>query len=188
MENGLLIVLALLILALVLYVATRKTDNEILGRWANIATIVSLVAATIVFVFPGNKTEVTSLTYSVFANQGWSDTGLEINKGETVTIEYQGGAWTYWSGKVAPVDGNGNIYYTCAELIPANQCVEQIPNKPKGSLIAQIGTNNPFYIGNRNTFKAPNSGKLLLNINDSYLISDYVTNEGSLIVKITIEK
>jgi hypothetical protein len=172
-----------------LYYVTRKTEDKILERWANIATLVALLAAVIAFIFPSiQEAKSMSLTHSVFANQGWSDTGIDVEKGDVITIEYKGGYWTYLPGKSTLVDGNGDIYYICTETISESQCIEQIPGRPKGSLIARVGTSDPVYIGNYNIFSSPVSGKLLLSINDSHLISDYSDNEGSLTVKITVER
>jgi len=135
---------------------------------------------------PVTQPAATSL-FTVYASRGWNNTGLNIGIGDLVQIEYQSGLWTYWPGKIAPFDANGNPgRYICAELIEASSCVEPLPEANKGSLIARIGATKPIHVGNQRAFRAANAGLLELSMNDSKLASDFSKDEGSVVVRTTI--
>jgi hypothetical protein len=76
----------------------------------------------------------------------------------------------------------------CANIEPASQCVEPLPEANKGSLIARVGATKPIYIGRQSSFVATSAGLLELSMNDSVLSSDYSKDEGYLAVLITITK
>jgi len=44
---------------------------------------------------------------TVFANQAWQDTGIAVNPGDVLTIQYISGLWR-WTGDRADYDGNGD--------------------------------------------------------------------------------
>lgn len=131
-----------------------------------------------------------SSAFTVQANKGWNNTGLSIQTGDSVQIEYQDGLWTHWPGKVPLYGATGQTTerYICAEIQPASQCVEPMPQAQKGALIARVGATSPIYVGNRVTFRASNSGPLELGMNDSKLPIDFSKDEGFLVVRITVTK
>ena len=131
-----------------------------------------------------------SSPFTVQANKGWNNTGLGIQIGESIQIEYQDGLWTHWPGQVPHYGATGQTTgrYICAEIELASQCVEPMPQAQKGALIARIGATSPIYVGNRVTFRASHSGPLELGMNDSILPSDFSKDEGFLVVQITVTR
>lgn len=116
--------------------------------------------------------------FEVFANRGWQNTGVTIQTGQQLRIEYVSGLWTYWTGSVAPTDARGGNYI-CA------RCTEPLPSAPTGSLIGKVGDGGAFFIGNVGTFTVQSGGPLLLRMNDDDGgLSD---NSGSIIVEMTLQ-
>jgi len=112
----------------------------------------------------------------VQANQPWQDTGIEVQKGDLVTIVQVGGTWSNDSS-VEQFDANGNPasglrdYRTMASAVG-------------GMLIGRIGGNEqPFTVGRWNTLSSPVAGHLYLAMNDS----EYSDNKGSVTVQIIVE-
>jgi hypothetical protein len=143
---------------------------------------------------------------AISAQKGWQKTGIPINIGDKVDIAVVDGKWTvnryslsssekacldddykkydvyvYWSSET----GGEGLMVTCVEQKPnIGNC--QIPDSPWGRLIARIGLNNPFDIGQHSTFVSTYSGvlELRMNIPDERL--DY--SSGMLAVIIKVEK
>jgi hypothetical protein len=60
-----------------------------------------------------------------------------------------------------------------------------MPSRAGGALIGRIGNGAPFYVGEGNTsFRAGNSGRLFLGVNDDYLRD----NSGSFRVRVDITR
>ncbi|MCX7683028.1 MAG: LecA/PA-IL family lectin [Anaerolineae bacterium] len=114
--------------------------------------------------------------FTVLSNRGWQDSGVMLREGQQFRVEYVSGQWTYWSGTLAPFDGNGDSY-TCGRA----GCCEPLPGGRKGALIGNIG-NEVFLIGNGGIFTARSSGRLLLRMNDCD--SSLADNEGTILVRI----
>jgi len=152
-------------------------------RWLRMTLVAGVVVvglAVIVFL----RREVPS--FSVSATQDWNSTGMTVDSGKTVRIQYISGTWSD-SSQIAPFDANGepNIN-VCGVYYPTTRCVEPMANRPKGALIARIGHSEPIYIGNQATFQARTSGILELGMNDSTLAADLLDNTGSVLVSITV--
>lgn len=118
----------------------------------------------------------TSTTFEVQANYPWQNTGLEIEAGNQVRIQYVSGSWTTWQSQHPYVDAQGNVGFDY--LNPDNP----VPDAYPGVLVAKIGYGSPLQIGNKANLKACNSGALYLKMNDDYLED----NDGSIVVEITI--
>ena len=98
----------------------------------------------------------------VAANVAWTDTGVEVRRGDEVTIEASGKI-TWGPGRRDDAGGEGGNHYNAGR---------PMPNRPGGALIAKIGrnSNDYFFVGNeQGPIRMPSSGRLFLGINDDYL-------------------
>ena len=96
---------------------------------------------------------------AVAADRQWTDTGINVRLGETVTISAD--------GRIRMARGSEAGFITAAG---ANDRVNDatMRNAPIGGLVARIGTGQPVFVGESRTFRAPSSGRLYLGVNDSY--------------------
>jgi hypothetical protein len=98
---------------------------------------------------------------TVNANQAWTSTNLSVRKGQRLTFSTTGEVQlSDDAGDIANADGSKNARYA--------------PNAPMrnvlaGALIGRIGTGQPFAIGNQTTIVAPDTGLLMLGVNDDGL-------------------
>ncbi|MFN8495672.1 MAG: clostripain-related cysteine peptidase [Caldilineaceae bacterium] len=113
---------------------------------------------------------------SVQANQDWQDTGIPVQAGDQIQVNYLSGTWTIWKGVDRYTDANGQVgrTETCALLPSANI----------GGLIGRISTGAVQFLGNSGSFSAQNSGTLQLSMNDC--AGQFDTNDGSVTIQITI--
>ena len=117
----------------------------------------------------------------VFANRGWQDTGIAVNKGQQVTIEYVSGLWFedppgHWHDA-----SGGPNPWTCT----APECHEPLHDFPKYALIGRLG-GNILRIGNRLDFVAEVSGMLQLRPNYGDVDIPIHNPQGAVTVKVTI--
>jgi len=119
---------------------------------------------------------------TVSVTQAFTDTGLKVQKGATVTIK-AGGEVQYRSRHVRKADANGVAWgKACRDIASqASSSPFPAPGLPCWSLIGKIGGGKPFEVGTSKSFVAPTSGPLILGINDNYL-SD---NSGSWLVAVS---
>lgn len=97
--------------------------------------------------------------FAVRGDQQWTDTGLRLRAGENFRVDATG--FVNWGPNRS--DGpNGEV----SSPYNANR---PLPNRPGAALIGRIGNGAPFFIGSGGTFRAGNSGRLYLGINDDYL-------------------
>ena len=117
---------------------------------------------------------------TVPANQPWTDTGIELAAGETVTVTASG---TIFIGVGWPYETpDGQAWPGCAEIGGSGFLT---PGLPCWSLVAQITTAGaPFEIGLAKTFTANSAGELYLGVNDN-LFGD---NSGSWAATVTFDK
>jgi len=97
-------------------------------------------------------------TISVPSNQQWVATGLNVRKGDSLTITATG--TVQLSGDAddtaTPTGSTKGRYAQNAPL----------PAVLAGGLIGKIGNGKPFGIGSNATFSAPDTGQLFLGVND----------------------
>lgn len=136
--------------------------------------IVFLIPILACLVLPASKENEVKIA----ANQGWQDTGVELQSGERVLIEYISGQAT--DGEDAIIDGSG-IDYSCGH----SGCCEPIPEARRSSLIGRVGRidDDIFSIGNGVEITVDKKGNLFLRINDCN--SGLNDNSGNLRVRIT---
>lgn len=91
----------------------------------------------------------------------WTDTGLTVRAGDTLTIVA--------SGRVQLSPTRNDEAGPAGSLTGRQAPGAAFPNRPAGALIARIGNAAPIFIGDRATIvSAPASGRLLLGLNDDY--------------------
>lgn len=120
--------------------------------------------------------QATLALVAVQANTSWQDTGINVSRGETVRIAYVCGQWCPWKGFC--LDGRGCVNVDPAVCSPNLDDPANLIPALHASLIARIGENSAFPVGNELTFQATHSGPLQLRIND-VRVED---NSGVLVV------
>jgi hypothetical protein len=104
----------------------------------------------------GGGTTPSGITVS--AQQGWTPTGLVVNRGETLTVNA--------SGEIRFREGGpANSPAGSSEMGEGNP----MPSVPTGALIGRIGNGRPFLIGSQTRIQAPAAGQLFLGVNDTHL-------------------
>jgi hypothetical protein len=97
---------------------------------------------------------------SVEAATQWNDTGVDVRSGREVYFVASGRVRWGPDRQHGPA-GEGRNHYN------ANR---PIPGRPGGALIGRIGGGDPFFIGDeRGPIRMPDSGRLMLGVNDDYL-------------------
>jgi hypothetical protein len=95
----------------------------------------------------------------VSATERWTDTGLTVRAGDSISIEADGSIQL--SGdRNDTAEPAGSRRHAPGALVR---------NAPAGMLIARIGNGAPFAVGARRAARAPASGRLYLGVNDDYL-------------------
>lgn len=111
----------------------------------------------------------------VRAAQAWTDTGLSVREGDTMTFEAQGSAQLSADGNdIAGPGGAKNARR--APDAPLRQ-------HPAGALIARIGDSTLVFVGDRRSIRATVSGRLFLGVNDDH----FDDNTGEFRVTVTIQ-
>jgi hypothetical protein len=120
--------------------------------------------------------------FRVIASEDKNDTGLTINSGNTVHVEYLDGSWTGESGRAGFSQGCGSNFND-----PVASHIWPLPPQTTGdALIGYIG-NQPFRIGcSPMDYVAPISGELYLGMNDCQ--DCYWDNAGELFVRIVLTR
>jgi hypothetical protein len=116
----------------------------------------------------GGPTNVT-----VSAQQAWTNTGITVTKGQTLTFNTTGDVQLSADAN----DKAGSAGSTTGRRAPRSA----MPRELAGALIGKIGNGRPFGIGNQTSIVAPASGQLWLGVNDD----SFGDNQGSFQVTIT---
>lgn len=108
-----------------------------------------------------------------------TDTGLEVRRGDRVTVSATGSIIASQRAGSVSADGRSESY-----TLRQNYPVSDVGG---GALIGYIQMRNgqrsrPFFVGSRNTFTAPADGRLFLLVNDD----DYRDNSGSFSVSLDV--
>lgn len=117
----------------------------------------------------------------VFANKGWQDTGIVVNRGQQVTIEYVSGLWFEDPPGIWHDASGGPNPWICT----APECHEPLHDFPKYALIGRLD-GDVLRIGNRLDFVAEVSGVLQLRPNYGDVDILIHNPQGAVTVKITI--
>jgi len=110
-----------------------------------------------------------AITVRVPASAPWTDTGINLRAGDTITVTASGMIAVTVDGLVPPKAPGGfapncgaaaTFYHHPFGLLPA-------PNLPCWSLIGRVGNNGPaFEVGVRSVFRVRSGGRLYLGVND----------------------
>jgi Ca2+-binding EF-hand superfamily protein len=111
----------------------------------------------------------------VEGSQPWTDTGITIRAGDTITFDGQ--------GTVRISNARNDIAGVGGTLSGRREANAPLPNQVAGALIARIGNSPPLFIGNRRSVRAPFGGRLYLGVNDDYLDD----NSGDFQVTVAVE-
>jgi hypothetical protein len=110
---------------------------------------------------------------AVSARERWTDTGLTVRAGDSVTFDADG-----------TIQMSGERDDTASPAGSRRAADALVRNASAGTLIARIGNGAPFAVGDRRAIsRAPASGRLYLGVNDDYLGD----NEGEFRVSVTID-
>jgi hypothetical protein len=110
----------------------------------------------------GRRGVARERSLDVAANVAWTDTGVEVRRGDEVTFEVSGKI-SWGPGRRDDAGGESGNHYNAGR---------PMPNRPGGALIAKIGhnSNDYFFVGKEpGPIRMPSSGRLFLGINDDYL-------------------
>lgn len=111
----------------------------------------------------------------VSAELGWQNTGILLDSGETLHIQFLSGEIR--DGE-AVIRGPGGIGWTCGE----SNCCEPMPEIERDALIGRVG-DHLFAIGDRSEITLSANGELQLRMNDCD--AGLFDNSGSFQVKIS---
>jgi hypothetical protein len=125
----------------------------------------------------GNQTN-SGNTFNVPADSEGFDTGINLRRGDRVTIIASGSINTDERSARTSPDGN-RVFSSARSSFP-------LPDANQGALIGYIRLNDgsmtrPFNIGSQRTISAPEDGRLILLVNDD----DYRDNTGSFNVRVS---
>ncbi len=110
---------------------------------------------------------------SVEASELWTNTHINVEAGDHLTITYLSGKWSPGSGEEVDAIGYGG------DPRSMNNVIMGVSH---AALIGRIGDNEPFLVGERYHHSMGESGILYLGINDS----DLGNNSGRLQVKVEV--
>src|SRR5208337_1127558 len=119
-------------------------------------------------------------TLTVPSNGPWTDTGVDLNVGDTVSVDASGNV--RFSAEIPSVGPSGD-QPTC--LVNPNPRVPYVaPELPCHSLIGRIGLSGPiFEVGSSGRFRAAIAGRLYLGVNDNF----FPDNSGNWTVQIALQ-
>jgi hypothetical protein len=107
---------------------------------------------------PGNGVFSGSQAMDVPANVAWTDTGIDVNAGDTLTFTA--------TGQVTFIRGAGSGTTAAGDAAMKSNSYP-VPRMPVGALIGQVGASSPFFIGaSTDPVRMPANGRLKLGVND----------------------
>lgn len=121
---------------------------------------------------------LSDVTFEVFANKLWQNTGVKVTRGEKAVITHQSGTWNI-SPSVRGCGANGSNGYIAKPGYT-------MPGRPEGGLIGRVG-NDVFWVGSKGETPDGVQGEVELCANDDLdgrYGAGFKDNGGSLIVEI----
>lgn len=122
----------------------------------------------------------SSVTISVPASQPWTDSGISVTAGDSVSITASGTIYIAGSDPGKTPAGAPGCVATADNSIPPGPFL--VPGLTCWSLIGRIGTSAAFEVGTGTTFTAASSGELYLGVDDNF----FGDNRGAWTAHITI--
>jgi hypothetical protein len=113
-----------------------------------------------------------SQTIRVNARQRWTDSGLDVRAGQTITIDA--------SGSVQLSDNTQDMASPAGSATGRRAPDAPVLNQLAGGLIAQVSGYGPIFVGDQRSFTAPVSGRLYFGVNDDHLLD----NRGEFVVNV----
>ena len=126
----------------------------------------------------GNTSAVATSGQLIRVNgtERWTDTGVNVRAGDTLTFDAQG---------TVRLSGNGNDIAGVGGAQSGRRAAEApLGNQAAGALIARIGNSDTLFVGNRRSMRAPVGGRLYLGVNDDHLED----NSGDFQVTVTVQQ
>ena len=99
-------------------------------------------------------------TVVVEAARGWVDTGIDVRRGDQISVDA--------SGTVTLSNNGSDFAEPAGSRVGRRADSAPLRNDPAGALIARITNGAPVLVGNRRTFAASDSGRLYLSVNDDF--------------------
>jgi Ca2+-binding EF-hand superfamily protein len=113
-------------------------------------------------------------TVTVEAARGWVDTGIDVRRGDRISIDASG---------TVTLSSNGNDFAEPAgSRLGRRAQSAPLPNALAGALIARINNGAPILVGNRQTITANEIGRLFLSVNDDF----FPDNVGEFRASVTV--
>jgi hypothetical protein len=103
----------------------------------------------------------------------WTDTGIDVRAGQVVTLDA--------SGTIQMSDNPQDTATPAGSTTGRRAPDAPILNQLAGAMLARIGDYGPIFVGDRQSFNAPVSGRLYFGVNDDHLPD----NRGEFIVNVT---
>lgn len=113
-------------------------------------------------------------TVRVNSQQRWTDSGITVRAGDTITINA--------SGTIQMSDDPKDTATPAGSTTGRRAPDAPVLNQLAGGLVAQIDYYGPIFIGSRQTFTAPASGRLYFGVNDDHLPD----NRGEFSVNVSV--
>lgn len=125
---------------------------------------------------PGGTSKPAAQTRTVRVNpqQRWTDSGVTLRAGDTVTISA--------TGTIQMSDDAKDTANPTGSAIGRRAPDAPVLNQLAGGLLAQIDYYGPIFLGGRSSFTAPVSGRLYFGVNDDHLPD----NRGEFVVNVSV--
>jgi hypothetical protein len=143
------------------------------------AVVITLVIAA---TLAGTVFAQAETTVSVPGNQPWTDTGLDLATGSSITITADGTIKIAASDPGKTPDGDQNCIPSQHTEPWAADFIA--PDLHCWALIGRIGDTAPFEVGTSTTLWVPTAGRLYLGVNDGR--ADFGDNSGAWTAHITV--
>jgi len=112
----------------------------------------------------------------VNSQQRWTDGGLDVRAGDTITFDA--------SGTIQMSDNAEDVATPAGSRTGRTAPDAPILNQLAGALLARIGGYGPIFVGDRRSIVAPVSGRLYLGVNDDHLPD----NRGEFAVNVGVQR
>ena len=113
-------------------------------------------------------------TVRVNPQNRWSDSGITVRAGDTITIDA--------SGSVQMSDDAKDMATPAGSTTGRRAPDAPVLNQLAGGLIANIDNYGPIFVGGRRSFTAPVSGRLYFGVNDDHLAD----NRGEFVLNVSV--
>jgi hypothetical protein len=123
--------------------------------------------------------EIRSVALS--ARSEWLATDFSVEKGSKILIKANG-KWTH-----GPEGVSGDVPYYGPEGYNKLDDMALLPSANIGALIAKIGSEEPFFVGDHTVLICPKNGQLFLAMNERPGIVAHDNNEGQITVTVQVE-